>query len=82
VSGSRGDWAVQAEEETRELARVGYDDAMEPRRISCPLCRSDRVRLVASTDNLLVCACDACAAQFTVVKPTPDAPTEGEGQGS
>jgi len=49
---------------------------MEPLRISCPLCRSDRVHLVASTDKLLVCACDACLAQFTVLKPTPDAPTE------
>jgi hypothetical protein len=53
-----------------------YDGAMEPLRISCPLCRSDRVRLVASTDKLLVCACDACPAQFTVLKPTPDALTE------
>jgi transcription elongation factor Elf1 len=45
-------------------------------RVVCPLCASDRVRTVATTDKLLVCACDVCAAQFTVIKPTPDAPAE------
>ena len=35
-------------------------------RINCPLCQTDRVRVVAVTKSLVICACDKCAAQFTI----------------
>lgn len=36
------------------------------RRVVCPLCLSEKVRIVYEASNLLVCACDYCRAQFTV----------------
>ena len=43
--------------------------ATENRKVTCPLCLSDLVRVVARTETLLICACDECTAQFTIMKP-------------
>jgi hypothetical protein len=37
--------------------------------VSCPLCSSSRIRVVIEQPHLVMCACEACKAQFTVNTP-------------
>jgi hypothetical protein len=40
--------------------------------LACPLCRSTRIRVVATLPKLRACACDACNAQFTILVTKKD----------
>lgn len=52
-----------------------------PAVVVCPLCRSERVRIFYEMNLLLVCACEACNAQFTV-SPNPDTRRPADGDAS